>query len=754
VRAAGPVVDPLPCSGCGKLLDPLRAGHVAIFDLKLHYFCNASDCRGAFLAPFGDAPTKDARARTPIPSTPTRSRAAEHAAKVVDALEPHVPEDVLPEPLRLEDDRAFVEPIGQTILSDRQAIPDAEPRDASALLVVIAVIAGTLAVLLGLSSGGRLVLVARVMLAGVGATMLVARALTTPRDASDAQPLPLMAGPVASVGVAAWAAFASSSGVAGEAAALAGAITTAAALSAFLLDISRRVNTSERAWVETSLTVPGRRVSPIDGTIEEVSADDLRPGETVLVEPGDDVPVDLTITEGDVEVLPWLGATTPVRRFVGDPVVAGARLLRGRLVGTCTWSGNDRTFARLVLDPRRRVDALSSAARAPRSLAERWASISAAGGALLTFAITRSAVDAAMTLVAIQAGLSTPTIASLASVHVARGVLLAQHRGIGYKSADAWDRAAQANAALFCARGTLLLGEPEVAEVEPIAQNIDRNDVLSLAAGAARAESTPIANALLRAAKGRDLKPDAVRNPTTLSGLGVVAVTSAGEDLCVGSRTLLIEQKISIASAEWRMGELEQMGRSVVLVALSGRLVGLVGLQDGIRPGARAAVQHLLDAQIDPILMSGDSRETCEAIARSLDIEHIRPEVPAGATAEEVKRVVEMTGSLAVFGHVGLDDAALGAANVGVALGAAGIATAEQEVTLASDDLRDAALSLALARRTRALARVGFGLAAIPPAIGAVIVAFGVLPPAFVPLAALIGGAMGVLHGRAVSRPG
>jgi cation transport ATPase len=541
---------------------------------------------------------------------------------------------------------------------------------------------------------------------------------------------------------------------AGEAAALAGAITTTAALSAWLLEISRRRVVSERAWVHASLDLPGRRVAVGDDGARDEPTLDLRPGELVSVAPGEDVPVDLTITEGDVEILPWLGATTPVRRGKGDAVVAGARLLQGRLVGTCTWTGNDRTFARLVLDPRRRADALAPAAHAPRSLAERWAAVTATGAALLTYVISRSPLDAAMTLVAVQAGLSTPTIASLASVHVARGVLLAQRRGIGYRSADAWDRAARATVALFCARGTLLLGEPEVAEVEPLAQNIEAVELLALSAGAARAESTPTANALLRAAKSREVKPDAVRNPTALSGLGVIAVTSAGEDLCVGSRTLLIEQKISIATAEWRMGELEAMGRSIVLVALSGRLVGIVALQDGIRPGARSAVQHLLDAHIEPVLMSGDSRETCEAIARSLDIEHIRPEVAPGATADEVKRVAETGGSVAVFGHTGLDDAALGAANVAVALGAAGSAQAEQEVALASDDLRDAALSLALARRTRIEARVGFGLAAIPPTLGTLIVALGVLPPAFVPLAALIGGAMGVLHGRAASRQG
>ncbi len=150
--------------------------------------------------------------------------------------------------------------------------------------------------------------------------------------------------------------------------------------------------------------------------------------------------------------------------------------------------------------------------------------------------------------------------------------------------------------------------------------------------------------------------------------------------------------------------------------------------------------------------MSGDSRETCETIARSLDIEHIRAEVVPSACGEEVKRVAETGARVAVLGHVGLDDPALGAAGVAIALGAAGSASAEHEIALASDDLRDAALSLAIAKRTRIEARVGFALSAIPPALGVLIVALGVLPPAFVPIAGLIGGVMGVLHGRATTR--
>jgi cation transport ATPase len=505
--------------------------------------------------------------------------------------------------------------------------------------------------------------------------------------------------------------------------------------------------------VEHTLELTGTRLHP-DGA-EERDVPDLCAGERVVVAEGEDVPVDLVIHEGEVEVLPWLRSNAPVRRRPGDTLVAGAHVVSGRVVGVCTWAGRDRAFARVLLDPRRRADALASVPRAARSLVERWAVVTAIGAAAIYVGINRGrpdvAFDAAMVAVAVLAGLSTSIIGVLGGVQIARGLQLAQRRGITYRSADAWERAAQATVTVFCARGTLLLGEPEVAEVEVKSQQISPEELLALASGAARSDTSPVALAILRAAKNRGIKPGAVRNPTVYPGMGVNAITSAGEEIVLGSRAHMLTQRIGIAASEWRIGELSALGRSVVLVAVGGRLVGLIGLQDGIRTGARASVQHLLDVQIEPVLLSADAQDTCDAIAHSLDIEHVRAEIPNGERAEEVRKLSDAGEAVAVIGHPGVDDVALGAAGVSIALGAAGSASREYDVALASDDLRDAALALALARRSRVEARVSFGLSALPPVLGVGVVALGVLPASFVPIAALLGGVVGVLHSRQVA---
>jgi P-type Cu+ transporter len=769
---SGPMVDPVACSGCGKLIDPLRAGHVAIFDLRFHFFCSFNVCRAVFL---GDAPA--APAPSPAPRTPVREEALDQLSEAILPAYAPAPDLDLPDVPAHGEDRALVEPIAQTILSEEPPFHDPhEQRDIGALLLVMAIVAGSLAVSLTLAGEARIVVVSRIILAAVGVGMLLGRAATTVRDACDPHPGPVLASSAASLAVAIWATLGKDRALGAEAASLAGILVTAAAVSAWLAESARRQVNAERAWIEGALAVPGRRAfdeaesaadaandrgdrrmpKPVAAPKEKVF--DLRSGEQIIVETGEVVPVDVTITGDDVEVLPWIGATTPARRRTGDPVVAGARVVRGRLRGICTWAGHDRAFARMLVDPRRRADTLAPIAQASLALAERWAIVAAAIGAVAAAVAHRNLIEIAMTTVAVHAALATSVIASIAATHVARGILLGLRRGIVYKSADAWDRAGRVAVAVFSARGTILLGEPELAELESTANagrgsafasasgKLDPSQILAFAAGAERSESHPIAAAIVRAARTRGLRPDGVRNPNTDAGMGVTAVSSSGEELCVGSRALMMDRRISIASAETRIAELESLGRTVVLVALGSRLVGLLGLQDGLRPGARAAVQHLLDAQIEPVLMSGDSRETCEAIGRSLDIDHIRPEVlPAGRSAE-VRSLIESGLSVAVLGHAGVDEAALGAADVAVALAAAGSTPGDFAITLASDDVRDAALALALAHRARNEARLGLALAAVPALIGATAIAFGLLPPAFAPIASLLGGAMAVAH--------
>jgi hypothetical protein len=189
--------------------------------------------------------------------------------------------------------------------------------------------------------------------------MLLGRAATTTWDACDPHPAPVLTSSLGALGVAIWAALGPDRALGAEAASLAGILVTGGAVSAWLIDSARRKVSAERTWIAGALTIPGREsrtTRALRGGAQEAPGKgkvlDLRSGEQVMVEAGEVVPVDVTITSGDVDVLPWIGATT-CPPPPGAAVVAGARVVRGRLRGVCTWAGHDRASP-AYLDPRRR----------------------------------------------------------------------------------------------------------------------------------------------------------------------------------------------------------------------------------------------------------------------------------------------------------------------------------------------------------------------------------------------------------------
>jgi len=331
------------------------------------------------------------------------------------------------------------------------------------------------------------------------------------------------------------------------------------------------------------------------------------------------------------------------------------------------------------------------------------------------------------------------------ALHQARGPISALAYGVVFRDAASFDAAGHTDVAVLCPRSTLLMGAPEIVALEALS-TLDAGRVLALAAGTSAASSHASSTAFLEAARARSEPPEGVRHATYHPGLGVTALTASGDRLVVGSRALLVREKISIALADGRVSQLEGEGRSVTLVALGRKLVGLLALQDGLRPGARAAVQRLLDAGIEPVLLSGEARETCETIGRAVDIEHIRPEVLPQDRAKEVRALADGGHIVAVLGHPEGDGGALGAADVSVALGSAGASPGEWAISLASNDVRDAARALAIAIETRDRTKIAIALGLVPGGIAVIGIALGLLPLAVGPLVSLSGVAAAAVH--------
>lgn len=733
-----------PCSTCGTPVDTLRAERVAIFDERFRYFCSAS-CRERF-DPIG--------MRTPLP----REKPAEEVLPLVPVEAAGLINDpsILSiaqvgreTPLELsprETEHHAFEPKAPETAGLQRALSTAEaPLAIGSLLLALSATAAGLTIALALAGSSQVAITARLVLVVVSAAALTAEAWMGHREETELHPLALLTGPLGALAVTGFA-YLTQAPQTGSAITLSALIIGTASVMVLGVRRSAFPIELERTLIRAELDATSRRIVGED--VATVPAADLRPGEEIIVEAGETVPVDAMVTAGSAVVSPWRGAPGRAERREGDVVVAGARVLEGRLRAVVSWAGHDRAWIRLSNDPRRRADLYAGLARSGRLFTEKLAPFATIAAGLAAFAGDIGWVELGMLVASVQAALVSPAVTTLPALSVARAILDALRRGIAFRTAESFDRASKVSTLTFCARGTVLLGEPEVANIDAFG-DYRPTDVLALVAGAESGAQHAIASAILRAARARGVRPDGARSPTPQAGLGTTAVASNGQPLVVGSRALMLREHVSVAAAESRITDYEAMGQSVLLVALGGRLVGLLALQDGLRPGARAAVQHLLDVGVEPVLLSGDARETCEALGRALDVDHIRPEVPPGERGDAIRRLADGGAIVAVVGHTPGDDLALSAADLSIALQAAGSTASEWHIQLASDDVRDAAFAIRLAHDARRDARLALLLGLAPAALGSLMATLGLGPTALGPMGALVGGLLAMLRFRA-----
>jgi Cu+-exporting ATPase len=621
-------------------------------------------------------------------------------------------------------------------------LPANRRSDALAVIDAMGIVVGVLVPAIALL--GPAADAARVPLVVLSWLALLSRVVLMGRHPADPHVILVLAPTAGAVAAACW-----SSAVhdphAAELAVFA-ALSCAAAIAVEVLVGRARCRVeAARARIERALDV---RVRALQGDVRiDLPASEVRPGEQIVVEPGEVVGVDATVTAGEARVVPWLGATAELVRREGDPIFAGARVVSNGLRMTTTWSGHERAWVRLLSSRETRIDVASPTSKALRHTVERGAPLAAMVIGVAALAANATPVEILASMCAGAVAFGAKAACSLVALHFARAHLEALARGISYRDASAFERAAAANVAVLSARGTVLMGEPEIVAIEPVGA-IDAERVLSLAAGAEAGFAHPFAAAVLRASERRGVRPDHVRNAAAYAGLGITAIASTGERLVVGGRALMLKEKIGVAVTDPNVSQLEAQGRSVLLVALDDRLVGMIALQDGLRPGARAAVQKLLDARIEPVLLSGEARDTCETIGHALDIEHVRPEVLPADRSAQVRALAEGGNVVAVIGHTVEDDGALGAADVAVAMGTAGSTSGDWAVVLASDDVRDAALALAIPHAARERARIAIALGALPGLVALLAIAFGLGSIVVVPIAAFVAAVAVAAHAR------
>ncbi len=524
------------------------------------------------------------------------------------------------------------------------------------------------------------------------------------------------------------------------------AIAAAAALMRGTLDADARapvLRVSERL-VESlprRVRIPAR--DPSDDAREaeiEVQTDRIRAGEEVLVHAGATVGVDGIVKSGNAQVFLFPSARTPVTRRAGDFVLAGARVQSGNLRLLSTSVGDDRALAR---PGRFGLGVGTNVARVARlaEQASNWGGFVVVAVAIGGLALASNAPGIASQLSAAAAVLLAAPL--IAIRRAAEGPLVAAasaaaERGIVFPNARTLETAGRVSIAALCTHGTVTDGEPEVVDVHALDENLDVNALIALAAAAeTAAEGNAIARAVRIFAEHHAIAPESVRRAVFLPGRGVTALSPGGEPFVIGNRQLLLDEGVSVALADAEAARAEARAHTALFVGLGGRVRAVVALQDAVRPGARAAVQRIFDLQVEAVLVSGDHRGTVEALARNLDVTHVKAELLPEERGAEVRRLRESGGTVAAIGRLAHDDAALAAADVPIALSAAGGPTSEHTVAVATEDPRDAAAALWIAKAGR---QVAWRDVLIGVCVGAAVCAgsaFGWVPPAVAALLAL-----------------
>jgi Cu+-exporting ATPase len=473
-----------------------------------------------------------------------------------------------------------------------------------------------------------------------------------------------------------------------------------------------------------------------DGETAEVAVEDVRPGDVVLVRPGEKVPVDGEISDGTATLDESMvtGESLPVTKGPGDRVVGATINQSGAFRFRATRVGADTMLAQII----RLVEQAQSSKAPIQRLADAVASwfvpavIFVAIGAFMAWFILGP--DPALTLALIAAvavliiacpcalGLATPL-----SIMVATGK--GASNGVLIRSAEALETAHKLDTVVLDKTGTITRGEPTLTDVVLASTTgIEEDELLRLVAGAEASSEHPLGEAIIRGARDRGLEVPAASDFDSVTGKGITADVD-GRRLLVGNRRLLAEAELDVAELDDAAERLAREGKTPMYVGVDARPSGLVAVADTVKADAAAAIDALHRMGLEVAMMTGDNRRTADAIARQVGIDRVLAEVLPEQKSAEVRRLQDEGRLVGMVGD-GVNDApALAQADVGIAMGTGtDVAIEAADLTLISGELRGLVTGIALSKATMRNIRQNLFFAFAYNAAG-IPVAAGVLYP-------------------------
>jgi Cu+-exporting ATPase len=460
------------------------------------------------------------------------------------------------------------------------------------------------------------------------------------------------------------------------------------------------------AAIRALMGLQAKTARVVRGGVEvDVPVEQVRAGETVIVRPGEKIPVDGLVLEGQsaVDESMITGESLPVDKQAGDEVIGATINKQGLIKFQATRVGRETALAQII-----RLVEQAQGSKAPiQRLADQVSAVfvpAVITVALITFAIwvigTGEFTPSLVRMIAVLViacpcamGLATPTAIMV-------GMGKGAENGILFKNSESLERARGLTAVVLDKTGTLTRGEPSMTDLVVGHPSLDEASLLMLAASAERGSEHPLGAAIVRAANERLIPLKEPQRFEAISGQGVRAEVD-GKLVMLGNLALMTEQNVHLNGLEAEAERLQSEAKTAMWLAVDGQAGGVIAVADTIKDGSREAVQRLLELGITVVMMTGDNQGTADAIAREAGIERVFAEVKPSDKAAYIERLQSEGYAVGMVGD-GINDApALAQADVGIAIGTGtDVAMEAADVTLISGDLRGVPRAILLSKKT------------------------------------------------------
>ncbi len=470
-----------------------------------------------------------------------------------------------------------------------------------------------------------------------------------------------------------------------------------------------------------------------DEVEKDIPIEEVQIGDIIVVRPGERVPVDGVIIEGNSSIDESMitGESIPVDKSVGDEVIGATINKFGSFKFQATKVGKDTVLSQIV----KMVEEAQGSKAPVQRLADKISGIFVPiviGIALVTFLIYYLVVGdfniglinaVAVLVIACPCalGLATPT-----AIMVGTGK--GAENGILFKSGEHLERAHEMKAIVFDKTGTITKGEPEVTDIIPVG-NMDRDELLKLAATVEKTSEHPLGQAIVKKAEENLLMIEEAEEFTAIPGKGIKA-GFGNKTIYVGNRRLMEEENMDVKSLEERLSQLEEEGKTAMIVAVDGNIEGIIAVADRIKESSKEAIEKLIKMGLEVYMITGDNERTARAIGEQVGIENILAEVLPENKAEVVESIKAKGKKVGMVGD-GINDApALAAADVGFAIGTGtDVAIEAADVTLMRGDLMSIVTTIRLSHRTMRAIKQNLFWAFFYNTIGIPFAALGFLNP-------------------------